>query len=285
MTRHTDVAVASSAQRLLAQCVRSASLDAAVESDAPDSWGFRCGRRLDSWISSVRVWLALRDRYRVKPLNSAAILLTARVLSTSATAVLVIYGSLRGAVGVLALRLLVSTLAGPHVQELPYKRNARPRQEMLTVLDCLASHLGDATLLLSCGWVLSNSGRPVWGWALAAAAAIALLATVTRLAVLQLGLPLRRLQLERAFRNLSVVALCWAAFAQPRIATAAMPPLALVGMGPLVYSFLEMTRSVLWLRWLSRKEAARDRMATEEPARGPVLVLDYFGGLHRAVGA
>jgi hypothetical protein len=194
---------------------------------------------------------------------------------TAAAAVSVAVGFLWPAIILLTIRIGLSLWLGPGDENLPLE-GAPPRgPELVVVARCLVSHIGDVLILLAAGWTLTEHARPAWGWALAAVIAVTLLGTVTRLAALQVGLPLRRLQMERLFRNGGIfVGLLLAAILQPKVTVESLPVLALVGVGPALYAAIELIRSASWLRWLASSRPGI-------PAQAP-LIVDQRGGVHRA---
>jgi hypothetical protein len=109
------------------------------------------------------------------------------------------------------------------------------------VLRCVSSHAGDALGLVGLGFVLSAANRPVWGLAFDVAGVTLLLATLTRVASVQVGICLYRKATERVARRLSlIVGLVISGF----VGHGVSPWVALAIIGPVAFAAMEFARTV-----------------------------------------
>ena len=159
------------------------------------------------------------------------------------------------AFSLLAGRVVLSLAFGDRYN-LPFEGRTRPDSRFAVVTRCLAGHVSDSMILVSVSAVLIITGHAVWGGFALVAAMIMVLATLYRVASLQVGVQLQRLQLERVFRVVSVLIAISSTAVSPDGTLYGMPFLALAGVGALVYGLLEIFRVAWRLRHEDRHQGS-----------------------------
>src|SRR5579872_2548797 len=190
-----DPLIRSYASSLLAR-VADATLVFGREESNPQSVSpvFRWGRRLDNRLDGSRGALRLLHR----PLGDLRrVWALAGLGLTVVAAVFVAYHFWLSALLVVALRVSVSTLLGS-TYDLPFESsNAVVGRSTATLLRCLVSHVGDALILVGGAFAFVIANRPGYAMTMMSIVTVMLLATLCRVAALQVGVQLYRLVVER----------------------------------------------------------------------------------------
>jgi len=175
------------------------------------------------------------------------------------------------AAGVVLFRVGASTLLG-RTHNLPLEtRSFRKDNGLLIVTRCLTAHLGDVAVMLTIAWTLTLNARPRWAALFVCTAMFMLLATLYRVAALQVGVQIIRPRSERLFRvGALVAALLLAGVHQPAIPARTYPLLGIAAAGALLYALLEAA-AVTWFivdneRHAAEMESVRVTVVREDDA-------------------
>ena len=123
-----------------------------------------------------------------------------------------------------------------------FLRPEPPLEAPSRILRCVMSHTGDALGLVGVGFSLSAAGRPVWGFVLSCSALLLLIATLTRVAAVQVGIVIHRKATERVFRRGSLIlGLAAMALSSGDIRTG-VPLVMIAAAGPALYAATELWR-------------------------------------------
>jgi hypothetical protein len=206
------------------------------------------------------------SRRRLVPMIPPPLWTVTAVALSVVVSVCVLMGEFGLAAAVLGVRVAAAAVVGKE-HDLPFE-SSRSRSDtgLSTITRCMAGHLTDAVVLLSSAWALMAAQRTTWGAVVMLSTVIMFIATLFRVAALQVGVQLYRLLLERVMRagGMLVGFVCAAIF-QPSVPTNTFPLLALVTAGPLVFAAGEMYRTITRIR-------EHDIAANHNPPQVRILV-------------
>lgn len=224
---------------------------------------FRLGRRIERGASRARQRLS-----QVRPFPAASRTLRSwwgwggLVVTALAVLALAREGWLL-ALTLIAVRIGISVFLGGSAN-LPYEGPTRDGTASSVVYRCLAGHLTDAVALMGISFVLISSSHPTFGMFTVTATVAMLLASLLRVATLQVGVPQARLTLERVIRGgsmlLAVVAIA--------VFPSATELLAIAACGALSYAGIETART-----W-GRLRAANEVFGTAVPKLRLSIAVD-----------
>ncbi|MDQ1684819.1 MAG: hypothetical protein QOC82_1556 [Frankiaceae bacterium] len=209
-----------------------------------DTGTFRCGRHVDDALLAAR---RVAQR-RQPPAWFQRPWIVTGVLITGCAAWLISQQHWLVAAGLVGARIAVSVRYGDE-HNLPFEGRSSGTRASTIVYRCLAGHASDAVILIGVLWALLEAHRPLWAVATVASLAAMLLATLLRVAALQVGAQIYRLTAERVVRAGSLlIALVASAVAQPDLPAHGALWLGVAIAGPLLYGFGETARVTRRLR-------------------------------------
>jgi hypothetical protein len=224
-------------------------------------------RRVDRLIEEFRTKVGILSRADASVRRSWTGL---GLVLTLAGCVALVTGHPLTALATIGARLIVSLAFGSPMN-LPFEGVHRRGESGLgVVVRCVAGHSADALMLLAVSWVLLDAHRPLWAIACLATSNLMLLATLARVASLQVGQQLFRLHLERLMRNAPLVLGLTAAVAlQPNIPERGVPLVATTAVGSFAFALIEFARVMQRLRMEPRDGRGANRVV--------MTVLDSSG--------
>lgn len=160
---------------------------------------------------------------------------------TGVACLLMVFGAWWSAFALLLMRVIGSMFAGgPSIARTTDHGTIDTCPTLArSLVACLAGHLTDTAAALAAGLALVIGGQPVWGFLLASAAAVAMFATMARVAAERSGVRITRSPIERFARNGTLLAsVAWTAI----VGIDGFPPLVFFGVGLASYGALEVVR-------------------------------------------
>jgi hypothetical protein len=148
------------------------------------------------------------------------------------------------AVALVTVRLGVSIATGSS-WSFPAEDERTRAADRWELAGCIAGHLSDTIVLAGVGLWLATSGRVVWGAAVFGAMGALMLSTLVRVSVLQIGVRLNRLRIERVLRAGGMwLALVIGAVAQRDLGPDEVPVIAVVAAAPIyLFAVTEILRT------------------------------------------
>ena len=205
------------------------------------TWCAEAGERLERWFTGA---FDRAKSQRFQQTRLAAWWSMLRIVLSLVIGYLAATGVFAVAAALMALRLSLSLASGTS-WSFPSDERDLHATDRKRVFACMAGHVSDSVVLAGIMWCLFANERMIWGSAVVAALVTQLLATLMRVALLQVGIHLPRLRLERVLRAGGVlVALVVAALWQSSVPTNAVPLLGLFSAAPaFVFAAIEGCRT------------------------------------------
>lgn len=203
---------------------------------------FALGSNLESLLSRVRdrvLPTAIREEFVARLGRQWSVL---SFVATVLASILVVQGHLLQALLILTVRVAGSLVF--FTPGLPADLSARTRFLRVSWAACVAGHLSDALMVSAIGALLLRSGQTAWGYVVVVVGLLVMTSTLARVAALQDGHWLPRLQIERILRSGGLAAgLLLAVMVQPDIPATGFPVIVVAASGALLFAIVESART------------------------------------------